>query len=252
MACFFILTNLSLLNRFFKRFHLSRPIHNHPACLLMSSRDGGSDSESDSIDSGSEDGTSKKQPWWQRFVANQGADKVKAVENGPKVVLLLHILAHSLQIGDKVVCFTQCLRTLDFIEEVLGTANWPNHVQSLASAFPDLNIGGWTKGVEYLRIDGNIDSETRGRYIRRFNTVESSPSEGVQLFLISSKAGGIGITLTAANRVVLFDSHYNPTLMSQCLYRCYRYGQEKQVFAYRFLTEGTGEFIQNRLLDSVA
>jgi transcriptional regulator ATRX len=63
----------------------------------------------------------------------------------------------------------------------------------------------------------------------------------VHLFLISSKAGGIGITLTGANRVVLLDSHFNPTIMTQALYRCYRYGQEKPVYVYRLLAEGTGD-----------
>jgi len=47
--------------------------------------------------------------------------------------------------------------------------------------------------------------------------------------------------LTAANRVVLIDTHFNPTVMTQALARCYRYGQEKPVYVYRFLTEGTGE-----------
>ena len=73
-----------------------------------------------------------------------------------------------------------------------------------------------------IRIDGSTETKERGKSIRRFQDVEAAPSEQVQLFLISTKSGGIGITLTAANRVVLFDSHWNPCVTEQALYRCYR------------------------------
>ena len=72
------------------------------------------------------------------------------------------------------------------------------------------------------RIDGSTESKARGASIEKFNRVEARPSERVQLFLLSTHAGGIGITLTAANRVVLLDSHFNPCVTEQALYRCYR------------------------------
>jgi hypothetical protein len=166
--------------------------------------------------------------------------------------------------------FTVCHQTLDFISEVLALENWAEHVPSLASAFPDnpeAMSGAWKEGNQFLRIDGSITGADRGDLIKEFNQDLSSN----RLFLISSRAGGIGINLCSANRVVLFDSTFNPTIMTQAvslvsvcnlqtsttctfpqqrlfffvnvfqLYRCYRYGQQRSVFAYRFLTEGSME-----------
>lgn len=69
-------------------------------------------------------------------------------------------------------------------------------------------IGGWKKNSEYLRIDGSIKAAERGDLINTFNdTILTGKSK---LFLISSKAGGVGINLHSANRVILFDSNWNP------------------------------------------
>jgi SNF2 family DNA or RNA helicase len=150
------------ITNYFKRYQLARPIHNHPACLLMSSNDPESDVDSsedgdaDDDDSGKHPKPSegqpkkKKRPWWQQFADKQGVEKLKAIDNGSKIVVLLHILTHSIQLGDKVVVFAQCLRSLDFIEEVLQLDCWSDSVPSLASAFPGTRFGKWTKGVDYL------------------------------------------------------------------------------------------------------
>lgn len=71
--------------------------------------------------------------------------------------------------------------------------------------------------------------------------ISNTAEESAKVLLISLKAGNVGINLVGANRVILFDSSWNPTMDDQALHRCYRYGQTKPVYVYRLLTEGTME-----------
>jgi transcriptional regulator ATRX len=225
---------------FFRMYTALRPIHNHPGCLTLASDKNSQTNASakdDENDAGCGDEAASNSDWWMSLFKKANPEKLKEAENGFKIVLLLHILLLAEQIGDKVLVFSQCLKTLNFIEEVLSLDNWSEHVSSLASSFPGNKVGSWKKGREYLRIDGDISSAERGDLVEKFNNDEKDG--GICAFLISSKAGGMGINLPAANRVVLFDSHFNPTVTTQAVFRAYRYGQDKEVFVYRLLTEGT-------------
>lgn len=138
------------ITNYLTRYSLARPIHNHPACLLSQSSD-------PEVDVALKDDLDDKTPWWSKFAEKHGNDKLKAINSGGKVVLLMHILTHAFQLKDRVVVFSQCLKTLDFLEEVLNLDCWSDHLPSLAEAFPNLkSLGKWQKGQEYLRIDGRF------------------------------------------------------------------------------------------------
>ncbi len=68
--------------------------------------------------------------------------------------------------------------------------------------------GQWVKGLDYMRLDGNTSKSMRHQMIQKFN---DSSDKRMRLFLISAKAGGMGINLTAANRCVILDCSWNPT-----------------------------------------
>lgn len=86
---------------------------------------------------------------------------------------------------------------MDFLISVLASPNWKDILPSLVEAFPDHAIGGWKEGKEFLRLDGSTSGTQRGDMIDKFND-ESSPT---RLFIISSKAGAVGINLCSASRV---------------------------------------------------
>ena len=93
------------------------------------------------------------------------------------------------------------------------------------------------RNFAYLRMDGQTSSEERDRRIEEFQNPESEK----WIFLISTRAGGLGINLHAANIVILYDSDWNPQVDLQAIDRAHRIGQTKPVIIYRFVCEGTVE-----------
>lgn len=93
---------------------------------------------------------------------------------------------------------------------------------------------------EYCRLDGNTDLEDRQRQIDEYTSEDSSKF----IFLISTRAGGLGLNLMTANTVVLFDSDWNPQMDLQAMDRAHRIGQKKQVRVYRLITKNTMEVKQ--------
>lgn len=173
----------SVDKNFFKTYQDLKPVHNHPACLLLSGQNRSQPQEA----------SEENLKWWADTCKPKDYERLRVVENGFKVVLLLHILAHAEQIGDKVLVFTQCLKTLDYLETVLALEDWSKHAPSLRTAFPNGKFGGWQKSHHYLRIDGQTSSSARGDLISKFN--KEVEGAGVRAFLISSLAGGMGINL---------------------------------------------------------
>jgi SNF2-related domain/Helicase conserved C-terminal domain len=92
------------------------------------------------------------------------------------------------------------------------------------------------RGIPYLYLDGSVAAEERKRAVAKFQEEEDT-----RIFLISLKAGGVGLTLTAADYVYLVDPWWNPAVEQQAIDRSHRIGQEKKVFAYRMICRDSVE-----------
>ncbi|KAI4180743.1 MAG: hypothetical protein LQ346_006923 [Caloplaca aetnensis] len=137
---------------------------------------------------------------------------VDAISLANKMVILLQILELSVAAGDKVLVFSHSLQTLDYVAKMLTA-----------------------KLTDFLRLDGTVETGRRQKMTKKFN--EGS----VNIFLVSTRAGGTGLNLFGANRVVILDDHFNPTWEEQAIGRAYRIGQTKHVYVYRLTVGGTFE-----------
>ncbi|GMI99695.1 CHROMATIN REMODELING 9 [Hibiscus trionum] len=115
--------------------------------------------------------------------------------------------------GDKILLFSYSVRMLDILEKLLIR-----------------------KGFCFSRLDGSTPTNMRQSLVDEFN---SSPSK--QVFLISTRAGGLGLNLVSANRVVIFDPNWNPAQDLQAQDRSFRFGQKRHVVVFRLLAAGSLE-----------
>ncbi|KAJ0387733.1 hypothetical protein COL922a_001840 [Colletotrichum nupharicola] len=135
-----------------------------------------------------------------------------------KTRLLVAILAESEKMKDKVLVFTSSIPTMDYLENLLRQQK-----------------------RKVARLEGSTPINLRQQHIKNFNSGDT------QVYLISTTAGGIGLNIYGANRVVLFDFKFNPVNEQQAVGRAYRIGQQKPVFVYKLLSGGTFESaMQNR------
>ena len=149
-------------------------------------------------------------------------DELLNVELGSKMIILMDILRECYLIGDKVLVFSQSLLSLDLIETFLHYSQGEDSADNWS----------WTHGRDYYRMDGSTAPDVRKKWCSYFNNKKHTD---MRLFLISTKAGGLGINLVAANRVIIFDASWNPAHDVQSIFRVYRFGQEKPVYIYRYL-----------------
>ncbi|KAL2728609.1 transcriptional regulator ATRX-like [Vespula squamosa] len=187
------------------------------------------DSESESLEI-----VAEKEEWWSQFVEPEHFDDMRI---STKLVLLFGILKECEKIGDKVLVFSQSLYSLTLIEQFLSQIDEAEQ-KDIISEKLEGHTGSWSLGLDYFRLDGQTSAENRSAWCRIFN--KASNTRG-RLFLISTRAGGLGINLTAANRVIIFDASWNPSHDIQSIFRVYRFGQKKPCYVYRFLASGTME-----------
>jgi len=100
-------------------------------------------------------------------------------------------------------------------------------------------------GYTTYQLDGSTSRQKREEMIEKFQDTETPAA----VFILSLKAGGVGITLTKANHVFHFDRWWNPAVENQATDRAYRIGQDKSVFAYKFITLGTIEERIDQMLE---
>ncbi|XP_072040864.1 LOW QUALITY PROTEIN: uncharacterized protein [Amphiura filiformis] len=184
--------------------------------------------------------TLKKQEWYEEHF-NPEEDAYDFNLSG-KLTLLFEILKYCETIGEKILVFSQSLLSLDLIEDFLEHLN-KTAEEERDKGEQDLEnqIGGagaWIKGEDYFRMDGSTSAAYRHRWCDIFNDIENIRA---RLFLISTKAGSLGVNLVGANRVIIFDASWNPSHDTQSIFRVYRFGQERPVFIYRFVAQGTME-----------
>uniref|UniRef100_A0A8C7ICX9 DNA helicase n=1 Tax=Oncorhynchus kisutch TaxID=8019 RepID=A0A8C7ICX9_ONCKI len=170
--------------------------------------------------------------WYKSMLSDSDAT---ILGHSGKMVLLFEILRMAEELDDKLLVFSQSLISLDMIEDFLDLANKAkdNGQSSLYKG-----DGSWIRNIDYYRIDGSTSATSRKKWAEAFN---DATNERGRLFLISTRAGSLGINLVAANRVIIFDASWNPSYDIQSIFRVYRFGQLKAVFVYRFLAQGTME-----------
>jgi len=145
----------------------------------------------------------------------RGRDRdVKVWYSGKMLVLDRMLASIRANTNDKIVLISNYTQTLD----VFG---------ALCRA----------RGYGCLRLDGTMNVSKRQKLVDKFNDPEGAEF----VFLLSSKAGGCGLNLIGANRLVLFDPDWNPAADQQALARVWRDGQKKDCFVYRFIATGTIE-----------
>ncbi|XP_037637124.1 transcriptional regulator ATRX isoform X2 [Sebastes umbrosus] len=170
--------------------------------------------------------------WHREFVVDADGE---ILEHSGKMILLFEILRMAEEVDEKVLVFSQSLISLDLIEDFLELACRAKDDEKVS---PYKGDGKWFRNIDYYRLDGSTNALTRKKWAEEFN--DTTNIRG-RLFLISTRAGSLGINLVAANRVIIFDASWNPSYDIQSIFRVYRFGQIRTVFVYRFLAQGTME-----------
>lgn len=154
-----------------------------------------------------DDGTGKR-------VLSKSALQDVDVSLSGKMQVAMSVCASSVEVGDRLVLVSNFTSTLDILE-----------------------VGLKNLGLRFLRLDGSTPAKSRLDLVKVFNAGRN----GESVFLLSAKAGGVGLNLIGANRLILMDPDWNPSTDLQAMGRVWRDGQKKEVFIYRLLSLATIE-----------
>jgi superfamily II DNA or RNA helicase len=160
-----------------------------------------------------------------KFSILQGLSKLRQIANHPvltdkeytadsgKHIILLNKIKDAISDGHKVLVFSQFVRYLNLLEKDINTLELP-----------------------YFKLTGSTTKEKRALYVAGFQATKEAT-----VFLISLKAGGIGLNLTSADYVFIVDPWWNPAAEAQARDRSHRIGQKHSVFSYKFIAKDTIE-----------
>ncbi|KAL2324370.1 hypothetical protein Fmac_023428 [Flemingia macrophylla] len=140
--------------------------------------------------------------------------KEEVVRASGKFELLDRLLPKLRRSGHRVLLFSQMTRLMDVLEIYLRLHDF-----------------------KYLRLDGSTKTEERGNLLRKFN----APDSPYFMFLLSTRAGGLGLNLQTADTVIIFDSDWNPQMDQQAEDRAHRIGQKKEVRVFVLVSVGSIE-----------
>ena len=135
------------------------------------------------------------------------------LEASCKTVFVLSLLRSLVSEGHRTLVFSQSRVMLNILEAAVRAEGWP-----------------------FCRIDGGVSAAERAARVATFQS-----SSDIPVFLLTSQVGGLGLTLTAADRVIVVDPAWNPSVDSQSVDRAYRIGQKRDVVIYRLISCGTVE-----------
>lgn len=144
-------------------------------------------------------------------------EKDSLIKDAGKMRVLDELLTRLKSQGHRVLIYSTMTRIIDILEEFM-----------------------WYRKHSYMRLDGSSKIADRRDMVSDFQT-----KTDIFAFLLSTRAGGLGINLTAADTVIFYDSDWNPTVDQQAMDRAHRLGQTKQVTVYRLVCKGT---IEERIL----
>lgn len=166
-----------------------------------------------------------EEPAKSKFIAIEALIKLRQICNSPSLL--------------KGETFDNNAVKLDYIDEILEDVT-PDHKVLLFSSFTGMlqlvaeRIE--ERGIEFAYLDGKMSQDKRQNAVQAFQERESC-----RIFLISLKAGGTGLNLTAADYVYILDPWWNPAAEAQAIDRCYRIGQDKHVNAYKMVCRDSVE-----------
>jgi len=158
-----------------------------------------------------------------RMTILEGLTKLRQLSNHPRMVDMMykgdsgkledlsHMIENALLEGHKLLIFSQFVKHLEIVREYLGSQK-----------------------IQYAYLDGS--SMDRKDQVEKFNK-----DPNLKIFLISIKAGGLGLNLTQADYVFILDPWWNPAVEQQAIDRAHRIGQKNKVFTYKFITRNTVE-----------